>query len=463
MATTSALYDSLVKIVSKDFVSDQKEERYFYARDGGLMPPHEPDFVVMPKTTEEVQEIVKLANSEKVPIVPIGAGLALTGLVIPQRGGIVLDMKRMDRILEVNEKARYVVVEAGVTHGALKSYLQKHHPHLRHSIPDSPPIATIVANAVIHGQGRLSQQHGFNSDMVSGLEVVLPTGELCRIGSCSVSSYWFSKGPPLPDLSGLFLGWFGTTGIITKLGMKLYPCKKIRDVMLFLTDKADLVPEVIRKLAHTEMVEDVVVSAQPLPLRFRGTFWIMAYVTSDSDEELEFKRKMVWDALWEYFENRDVGFLSVSPEMKAPLMSMPSKDTSRFADVAKGGGFQYAGPITPIEKFPAFIRKLEEVATKYNVFYASTTRLIGAGHCMMFSFSFSFNRANTEEMARTKKALDECSKFALEEGGVLWKADIHEQKMLMDKMDPNTLVLMKKIKQLMDPNGIMNPGNWEVE
>ena len=462
MTITKGLYDSLVEIVGKDFVSDRKEERYFYGRDGGLMPPHEPDFVVLPKTTEEVQRIVKLANKEKVPLVPKGAGLALTGLVIPQRGGIVLDMKRMDRIVEVNEKARYVVVEAGVTHGALKSYLQKHYPRLRHSIPDSPPVATIVANAIIHGQGRLSQQHGFNSDMVTGLEVVLPTGELCRIGSCSVSSYWFSKGAPLPDLSGLFLGWFGTTGVITRLGLKLYPCKKMRDVMVFLTDKAEVVPDIMLRLSHTEMIEDLVVSAQPLPLRFRGTFWVMTYITGDSDEELEFKRRMVWDALWQYFESRDVGFLSLSPDMKAPLMSMPSKDTTRFADVAKGGGFQYAGPITPIEKFPAFVRKLEEVATKYNVFYASTTRVIGAGHCMMFSFSFSFNRANADEMARAKKALDECSKFALEEGGVLWKADVDEQKLLMDKMDPNTLLLIKKIKQLLDPNRIMNPANWEV-
>lgn len=463
MRTTSdALRDLLVRIVGEEFVSSHKEERYFYARDGGLMPPHEPDFVVMPGTAAEVQEIVKLANQEGIPLVPVGAGLALTGLVIPQRGGIALDMKRMDRILEVNEKARYAVVEAGVTEGALKGYLQKYHPSLRHSIPDAPPIATVVANAVIHGQGRLSQQHGFNSDMVSGLEVVLPTGELCRIGSCSVSPYWFSKGPPLPDLSGLFLGWFGTTGIITRLGLKLYPCKKMRDVMVFLTDKAELVPDVMLRLSHTEMVEDVVVSAQPLPLRFRGTFWIMTYITGDSDEEVEFKRKMVWQALWQYFEGRDVGFLSISPDMKLPLMSMPSKDTTRFADVAKGGGFQYAGPITPIEKFPAFVTKLEEVATKYNVFYASTTRLIGPGHCMMFSFSFSFNRANADEMARARQALDECSRFALEEGGVLWKADTYEQKLLMSKMDPNTLGLMKKIRQLLDPNGIMNPGNWEV-
>ena len=153
MVDTGAIHDSLVKIVGQDFVSDQIEERYFYARDGGLMPPHEPDFVVMPRTAEEVQEIVKLANREKVPVVPQGAGLALTGLVIPQRGGIVLDTKRMDSILEVNEKARYVVVEAGVTHGVLKTYLQKHHPRLRHSIPDSPPV---------HGQGLRT---GFRRDL----------------------------------------------------------------------------------------------------------------------------------------------------------------------------------------------------------------------------------------------------------------------------------------------------------
>ncbi|MGP3703588.1 MAG: FAD-binding oxidoreductase, partial [Candidatus Bathyarchaeota archaeon] len=93
--------------------------------------------------------------------------------------------------------------------------------------------ATVAGNIVIHGQGRLAQQYGFNSDMVCGLEVVLPSGDVCRIGSCSLSPYWFSKGPPLPDLSGLFLGWFGTTGIITKIGIRLYPNKKIRDVEVF--------------------------------------------------------------------------------------------------------------------------------------------------------------------------------------------------------------------------------------
>jgi glycolate oxidase len=456
------VFEALVEIVGKDYVSNQAEERYFYGRDPGLMPPHEPDYVVMPKTTEEVQEIVKLANREKVPVVPKGAGLSLTGLVIPQRGGILLDMKRMDGI-EVNEKAGYVIVEGGTTHAALKSHLIKHYPHLRHSIPDSPPIATIVANAVIHGQGRLTQQRGFNSDMVSGLEVVLGTGEICRIGSCAVSSYWFSKGPPLPDLSGLFLGWFGSTGVITKLGMKLYPCKKIRDVMLFLTDKAELVPEVIRKLAHTEMAEDIVVTAQPIPLRFKGNFYMLVFITGDSEEEIEFKKKMAWDALWEYFESRDGGFVSVTPDMKPAFLAMPSKDTTRFADVSKGGGFEYSGPIAPIEKFPEYLKKLEELASKYNLFYSSAARVIDGAHSMMFSFSYTFNRANPDEMKRAKTALDEAAEFALEEGGVIWKPNINEQQMIMERMDPNTLKLMQKIKELLDPSGIMNPGNWQAK
>jgi len=458
----SDIYEALQEIVGKDYVSNQAEERYFYGRDPGLMPPHEPDYVVMPRTTEEVQEIIRLANKEKVPVVPKGAGLSLTGLVIPQVGGIVMDMKRMEGI-EVNEAGRYVIVEGGVTQAALKSHLQKNYPHLRHSIPDSPPIATIVANAVIHGQGRLTQQRGFNSDMVSGLEVVLPTGEVCRIGSCAVSSYWFSKGPPMPDLSGLFLGWFGTTGVITRLGMKLYPCKKMRDVMLYITDRAELIPDIIRKLSHTEMMEDIVVSCAPLPLRFKGVFNMLVYITGDSDEELEFKRKMAWDALWEYFDSRDGGFMGVSPYMKPSLLAMPSKDTTRFADVSKGGGFEYSGPIAPIEKYPQYVKKLEELASKYNLFYSSAARVIDGGHSMMFSFSYTFNRADPDTMNRAKTALDEAAEFALDEGGVIWKPNISEQRMVMERMDPNTLKLLGKIKQLLDPNGIMNPGNWEAK
>ncbi len=121
------------------------------------------------------------------PIVPMGGGLVLSGLSRAFKGGILVDMKRMNRILEVNESSRYALVEAGASQGMLQAYLRKNHPQLKHSVPDSPPMATMAGNVLIHGSGHLSHAAGFHSDMLNGLEVVLPTGEVVKIGSCSTS------------------------------------------------------------------------------------------------------------------------------------------------------------------------------------------------------------------------------------------------------------------------------------
>jgi len=457
----SDILKSLIEIVGEKGVSNAPEELWFYSRDPGVLTPHLPDYVVAPKTTEEVQKIVQLACREKIPVVPMGNGMSLTGLVIPLKGGIVLDMKRMNKILEVNAMARYAVVEGGTSQGVLKAYLQKNHPTLRHSLPDAPPTTTIAANVALHGQGRLTNQYGFNSDMVTGLEVVLPTGDVCRIGSPSIGPYWFSKSPTLPDLSGLFLGWLGTTGIITKVGMKLFPNKKIREVELFVTDRVDLVPVILYKLTHLEMLEDVNVWFQPKPLMFLGNFHITLYFTGDTEEEIEFKRKMIWDTLQEFMDSKDGGFMSVQ-YMKEALLQMPGRNIADFADVPKGGGFEYSGPITIIEHFPQYAAKVVELARKYDVLYASSARLISGGHCMMFSISFAFNRNDPAMMIRVKHALDEATAFALEMGGIPWKPNYMEQKMVMEKMEPNALKLLQMIKKNLDPCGIMNPGNWEV-
>jgi glycolate oxidase len=297
--------------------------------------------------------------------------------------------------------------------------------------------------------------------MVTGLEVVLPTGDICKIGSPSLGPYWFSKGPTLPDLSGLFLGWLGTTGIFTKVGLKLYPNKKIREVELFVTDKAELVPEIIYKLTHLEMLEDLNVWFQPKPLMFKDNYHITIYFTGDTEEEVEFKRKMIWDALQEFIDTKDGGFMGLQ-FMKEQLLEMPQRSVAEFADVPRGGGFEYSGPITLVQHFPQYAAKVLELAAKYDVLYASTARIISGGHAMMFSISFAFNRADPAMMNRVKIALDEATEFALEMGGIPWKPNFMEQKMTMKKMDPNTLKLLQMVKKNLDPQGIMNPGNWEV-
>jgi hypothetical protein len=118
----------LVEIVGQDYVSNRPEDLYLYSRDPGAQKPRRADYVVMPRTVDEVQQIARLANQEKVPLTPMGAGLTLSALTVPLRGGIVLDMKRMDSIIEVNEASRYALIEAGVTQAALRAYLEKHHP-----------------------------------------------------------------------------------------------------------------------------------------------------------------------------------------------------------------------------------------------------------------------------------------------------------------------------------------------
>jgi glycolate oxidase len=458
----SHIKEQLSTIVGERFVSDQAEELYFYGRDSGLMPAGSPDIVVLPRTVEEIQDIVKLAQRENIPITPMGAGMSLSGLVIPQKGGIIVDMKRMDRILDLNEKARYVIVEGGTSTGRLKAHLDRNCPRLRFSIPDSPATTTVAANVMIHGQGRLTQQYGFNSDMVSGLEVVLPSGELCRIGSCAVSEDWFSKGAPLPDLSGLFLGWFGATGIVTKVGIKLYPYKRLRDVEIFVTDSPDFIPDIIYEITHTEMTEDINIFSQPLPLIFKDNHHVVIYFTGDTEEELEFKKKMVFHSLDRLIKNKDGGFMSVGAGMKKSLLDMPQRSASTFADVTKGGGFEYSGPIITVDKYPECTRKLDELAEKYDLKYHGTARIVGRGHAMMFAFSFTFNRADADMLERTKKALHESSEYALSIGGVFWKPTIDEQRMAIKVMDPEFTKLLKMIKANLDPQGIMNPGNWET-
>jgi glycolate oxidase len=453
------VYNHLSDIVGKEFVSNKQEEIYIYSRDLGAMESRRVDYVVMPKTTEEVQKIVKLANKYKIPIVPMGGGVTTSGLTMPVKGGIVMDLKRMDRIIELNEKSRYVVIEPGVTEGQLKSYLERNHPLLRHSMPDSPPIASVTANALIHGSGHLSQRYGFHSEMINGMEVALPTGDIIKVGSCSTSCSWFSRAP-LPDLAGLFIGWYGTTGVVTKLSLRLYPKEKKKDLVAFMTKNPDLIPDIWFKITQLEMAEDV--ASIYYPDIFGDLIFGYACVTGNSDEEIEFKKRCILGVFQEYKRMKDFKFMKTMP-LKSIFLEIPIVPITQFAEVRKGGGFEYAGPIMPIEKYPEAHRLGLEIASKHDLHFSSMVRVIGRSHCMMFGFAYPFNRADQDEVRRVGEAIRETNEAVIEMGGVPWKADIYGQRQIIDKMDRNTLELMKKIRKILDPNGIMNPGNWETD
>jgi len=455
------VYRDLIEIVGADYVSREPEELFMYSRDPGTMAPCRPDLVVLPGSTEEVREIVKLAGRHRVPVVPLGGGLVLSGITRPLKGGIVLDMKRMNRVLEVNELSRYAVVEAGTSQGMLQAHLKKHHPGLKHSIPDAPPIATIGGNVLIHGSGHLSAEGGFHSEMLNGLEAVLPTGELVRTGSCSASPYWFSRAP-LPDLSGLFIGWHGTTGVVTKLGIKLYPDRPLSDVLIFVTDEPEIVPEVIHRLSGTQMAEDLLAMMAPKPPWMRGFQMVSVNYAAETKRELTLKRDLFRESVKKFIDQKIGGFMPLPDDMKGRFLEAPQSSLAVFADVNKGGGFEYVGAIMPIELLAAAYQRRVEIAERRGVTYSLGARVIGLGHCMMFFYAYAFNRADEEDVKRAQAALEDTNRAALELGGIPWKAELPAQKEIIKKLDPAAFRLMNRLRELLDPQKIMNPGNWEA-
>jgi glycolate oxidase len=453
------IYESLCEITGSDYVSRAQEEQYLYSRDSGAQPPRRVDYVVMPGTVEEVQSILRLANTEGIPVTPLGGGFTLSALVVPQKGGIVLDMKRMDKILEVNELSRYVLLEAGVSQAALRSYLKKHHPRLQHSTPEAPPTVTVVGNAVIQGHGHLTPRYGLNSDMVNGMEVVLPTGEICKLGSAAVTGSWYTRGP-IPDLPGLFIGWFGTTGVVTKLSLKLYPKPQYRDVIVFSSDDIDAIPEVIFELTQLDLLEDFFLITQEKPDWMNHIFYVLV-LSAHWEEELAMKKKIYLDLAAKIRSGETIKPVeNLHPALRARFLDVPPQ-AAVAADFRKGGGFQYSAAILSFDKVPAAWRKGIEIAHAHGM-VASYVHQVLTCHSIMFGFNYSFNRGDEADILAARQAVDESNRFTLDIGGMIWKGEAEAQKLVMKKMDPNTAKLIEKIKKALDPQGIMNPGNWEA-
>ena len=453
------IYSSLIKIVGNDRVSNSQEELFIYSRDPGAQHPRKVDYVVMPKTVEEVQKVVILANEKKIPITPLGGGFTLSALVVPNKGGIVLDMKGMDKIIEVNETSRYAVVEAGVSQGALKSYLEKNYPSLQHSTPEAPPTVTVVGNALIQGHGHISPRYGVNSEMINGMEVVLPDGEVCKIGSCSISPYWFTRGP-LPDLSGLFIGWYGTTGVVTKLSLRLYPKPRFREVMAFSTDDIDSITDAILEVTKLDLLEDFFLITQEKPDWMNHVFFVII-VSGHFEEELELKKNMYKNLFREFKGGDTTKFVEdLHPALEKRFLDVPPL-AALAADFRKGGGFEYTGAILPIDKVPEAWKKGIEIAHRYGMICSYVHQIL-TGPSIMFGFNYSFNRADEEDVEKTRKALEESNRLTFELGGMVWKGEVGVQRLTMERMDPHTANLISKVKRLLDPHGIMNPGNWEL-
>jgi alkyldihydroxyacetonephosphate synthase len=178
-------------------------------------PLGRPDLVVRPATDEEVAAVLRVANRHRVPVVPWGGGSGTQGACIPVEGGIVVDMTGMNRILEIDERSLTVTAEAGLNGGQLERELNRRGLMLPH-YPASSDQATLGGYVAARGSGVLSTRYGKIEDLVLSLRVVTPTGEI-------VDTLPVPRHAVGPDLAQLYIGAEGTMGVISRVKLRLAP------------------------------------------------------------------------------------------------------------------------------------------------------------------------------------------------------------------------------------------------
>ena len=223
------LLESLTQAVGLEAVSTAEDHREIYSTDA-LTPTRAfraapslertVDAVVAPRSTRQVADVVRLASRYRVPLVPYGGGTGVMGAAVPVEGGIALDLKGLDRIVEISPTDRTVTAEAGVVLGDLASGLEERGLMLGHD-PWSLPIATVGGAISTNSVGYRAASYGSMGAQVLGLEVVMPDGEVLRTRSVPL----YSSGP---NLNHLFIGSEGTFGVITKATLRVFRAPEVR-------------------------------------------------------------------------------------------------------------------------------------------------------------------------------------------------------------------------------------------
>ncbi len=448
------IIDEIVAAVGKDKVMASPEERKCYSYDARTDGPV-PDLVVFPDSAGDVAKVLVLANRYRFPVVPRGQGSGLTGGSVPVESGVVLSFTRMNRIIEIDTKNLIAVVEPGVITYVLQEEAARYGLFYPPD-PASYKYSSIGGNVAECAGGPNSLKYGVTRDYVLGLEVVKPTGEIMTTGVRTM------KGVVGYDLTRLFVGSEGTLGVITRITLKLIPLPEAKATMLALFHEVDHAAEAVAAIIAAKVVPSTIefmdrasirCSEQASPMGLPEDIGGLLLIEVDGDaESIERQAQKVKRIV---MEKSAVDCRVTHDPAEADRLWQARRVLSQ-ATYNLNPVKIAEDVVVPRSQIPALIRKLEEVQNRLGI------PVLSFGHAGDGNFHVNLMIQDTrEDREKAEEVVKEIFVEALRLKGTMsgeHGIGLSKAPFLGMELSDDVMATMKRVKQLFDPNNILNPG-----
>lgn len=438
------------KAISIDYAQDAatKKAKPFH--------PYYPEIVVLPKSAEEISEIVRFANEEKLPIIPRGGGSGLAGGAVPIYGGILVDLGRMNRILHLDKEAQYIVVEPGVRTIDLQEAAYRE-GLLYAGDPCSNDSCVIAGNIATNAGGNRAVKYGVTGDQVYELEVVTAHGKIVTLGGR------LKKNATGYNLLRLMIGSEGTLGIITKATLKL------QTLAPYITNYIAVSPDLktTAALVNTLVYDEII---HPLSLELIDVHTAREIEKYQADEVFHHPKGDCLIIQWESQtqqqlsvqktqlnriakENGCLHLEEIDGELIWPARRVWGKAVDKENPVSVSDDL-----VVPVDQIKPFIIQLKQITEEWQLKFRLAGHA-GDGNMHIRILPGQISLEKWQEILPEFRKLFYRITYQL--GGRLsgeHGIGFRRKKFLKDLADPNELFLMRSIKQALDPNLILNPG-----
>ena len=452
----SHVLNTIKSIVGEKNFLNSAEDKLVYSYDGTPLITYPPQAIVLPQDTEQISQIVTLANEENFALIPRGSGTGLSGGSIPVENGVVLLMNRWNKIIEVDKDNLTAWVEPGVItaqlHSAVESCGLFYPPD-----PGSQDICTIGGNVAENAGGLRGLKYGVTKNYVMGIEMVLPTGEVITNGGKNV------KDVAGYNLRDLIVGSEGTLGIFTKILVKLLPKPEISKTLLVYYDSLRHAAETVSEIIANHIIPCTVEFLDRTTIKCVEDFAhiglpdsieAMLLLEVDGYKEAVKREAEIIEHICKKNQATQVRIAANEEE----ALKLKTARRSAFSALARVRPTTILEDATvPRSNLALLIERINFIARKYNLQIGNFGH---AGDGNLHPTCLTDER-DMDEIQRVEKAFDEIYDETLQLGGTITGehgVGLAKRQFLEKMITVPALDAMRKIKKALDPNGILNPG-----